>query len=525
MLSSIIGLLTAATALLLMLTEMKWDVQMLQQNSYRNERFTKWLQTSGEASSAGRLLDLVLLVLSVSMFTMSWIVEVIMVAVILIKCVSSWRKKYKKPLVFTKRVLRLLITEAVVVAAIAVAAGIFRHDARTTGSVALAAATFSYALTLAANWAIRPLETAINNRYIDDAKRRLAQMPHMTVVGITGSYGKTSTKHYLNRILSEKYSVLMTPGSYNTPMGVVRTVREMMKPYNDIFIVEMGAKNVGDIREICDIVHPSVGIVTAVGEQHLETFKTIERVQSTKFELVDALPADGFAVLNNDFEQIADRPVTNVPTARYSLKPLPGSDYHITGVTYTPSGTEFTVEGNGSCITARTKLVGECNVSNLAAAVITAKRLGVPDDKIRYAVSRIEQVEHRLNVKRTPGGITIIDDAFNSNPDGSRMALDVLAGMSGGKRIVITPGMIELGTKQEHYNQIFGQRIAKCADVAIIVGQYNRDAILKGIKSGGMDKKRVHPVDSFDQAQKLMLSIARPGDTVLYENDLPDSFK
>ena len=167
----------------------------------------------------------------------------------------------------------------------------------------------------------------------------------------------------------------------------------------------------------------------------------------------------------------------------------------------------------------------KCNISNLMAAVIMALHLGVDEQKIKYAVSRIEQVEHRLNVKRTASGITIIDDAFNSNPDGSRMALDVLAGMKGGKRIVITPGMIELGSKQEYFNELFGEHIAETADVAIIVGQYNRDAILKGINKKDMNSANVHSVTTFAEAQKLMLSFAQAGDTVLYENDLPDSFK
>ena len=335
----------------------------------------------------------------------------------------------------------------------------------------------------------------------------------MKVVGITGSYGKTSTKHYLNRILSEKYSVLMTPGSYNTPMGVVRTVREMMQPYNDLFIVEMGAKNIGDIKEICDIVHPQMGIVTAVGAQHLESFKTIENVQRTKFELVDALPADGFAE------------VSNVEWKRYSVCENSTGDYKAVNIQYSAQGTSFTIVGEGRSIDLTTKLVGECNISNLMAAVIMALKLDVPEQKIKYAVSKIEQVEHRLNVKRTASGITIIDDAFNSNPDGSRMALDVLAGMKGGKRIVITPGMIELGDKQKHFNKLFGEHIAETCDVAIVVGQYNREAILEGIKAKGMPADAVKVADTFAQAQQMMLGFAKAGDTVLYENDLPDTFK
>nr|MDE6127370.1 hypothetical protein [Muribaculaceae bacterium] len=156
---------------------------------------------------------------------------------------------------------------------------------------------------------------------------------------------------------------------------------------------------------------------------------------------------------------------------------------------------------------------------------IVALRLGVPAEKIRYAVGQIEQVEHRLNMKRTPGGVTIIDDAFNSNPSGSRMALDVLSRMSGGKRIVVTPGMIELGSVQASANEELGHHAAACADVAIVVGSYNREAILAGLAAGPIKAADVHAVDSFAEAQALLSGILRPGDTVLYENDLPDTFK
>lgn len=151
--------------------------------------------------------------------------------------------------------------------------------------------------------------------------------------------------------------------------------------------------------------------------------------------------------------------------------------------------------------------------------------LDVPMERIRYAVSKIEQVEHRLSLKRIPGGLTIIDDAFNSNPDGSRMALDVLASMKNGKRIVITPGMIELGDKQYVYNEEFGRKIAASVDVAILVGEYNRDAILSGLRDAGMPEEKVHAVDTFKEAQAVLGTIAAAGDAVLYENDLPDTFK
>ncbi len=266
-----------------------------------------------------------------------------------------------------------------------------------------------------------------------------------------------------------------------------------------------------------------MGIITAVGEQHLESFKSIENVQRTKFELVDALPSGGLAVVNDDFPFVANRKVDNVAVVRYGVEPRDAVQFYARDVEYSVRGTEFTVVHPAGELRLRTRLVGECNISNLLAAVAVALYLGVSDDKIRYAVEKIEQVEHRLNVKRTPGGLTIIDDAFNSNPAGSAMALDVLAAMTPGKRIVITPGMIELGDRQEELNRAFGEKIAASADVAVVVGRYNRDAILAGI--GENPAIEVHAVDTFADAQRLLGGIAGAGDTVLYENDLPDTFK
>ena len=506
---------------------LKRDMQMMQQNSYMNKRYFKWLRMSNDASSVSRLITLLAVSIPIG-FYYYW-AFILSSVILLIQSVLELRKKYKKPVVFTKRVWRLYIRCWVAVIAIKIAAGLVNWQ--FIPFVLMALTILSWVVVLNVNNALSPVERSINQGFINDAKRRLEAMEgSMTVIGVTGSYGKTSTKHYLNRILSEKYNVLMTPGSFNTPMGVTRTIREMMQPYNDVFICEMGAKNIGDIKEICDIVHPTIGIVTAVGAQHLESFKSIENVQRTKFELVDALPSqNGFAVINNDFEYVANRPVSNVAHVRYGVSNTKNTDYHAEDIAYSANGTTFTVvDNNGNRLELQTKLVGECNISNLLAAVIVALRLDVPAEKIRYAVSKIEQVEHRLNMKRTPGGVTIIDDAFNSNPDGSRMALNVLAMMNknGGKRIVITPGMIELGEKQYDYNKAFGAHIADCADVAFVVGAYNHDAILEGLSENNRDGRvKVIAVESFAEAQRLLPAEVRSGDTVLYENDLPDTFK
>ena len=523
--------ITIIIAVIALVFEFRRQLMMLQQNSYRNDRYSRWLSTSQDSTSAMRLVSGAVLLASLSTLTPAiWISAGLICAVSLTNTIILVRKKYKKPLVMTRRASRILLT-MLLLAAIPTVICLFVCQAQGASlifvvDIILAAFCFSQSFALVANWLLKPVEANINRKYYQDAERILRGMPDLKIIGVTGSYGKTSTKHYLNRILSEKYDVMMTPGSFNTTMGVIRTVREYLKPYNEVFIVEMGAKQPGDIKEICDLVHPEIGIVTAVGEQHLESFKSIENVQRTKFELIDSLPTDGLAVVNNDFPFVANRKVDNVKCIRYAVSECGPAQYIAEDIRYSAHGTSFTVvTPTGEKFGFSTHLVGECNVSNLLAAIIVALRLEVPIEKIRYAVNDIQQVEHRLNMKRTPGGVTIIDDAFNSNPTGSKMALDVLKMMTGGRRIIVTPGMIELGERQEELNAKFGEYIAGAADIAIIVGHYNREAIISGIKSTDTTSLDVHTVNSFSEAQQLLATTLKPGDTILYENDLPDTFK
>lgn len=518
-----------------LLLNFKYDLQMLQQNSYRPERYWRWQKS--RLSTGWRMTDVAMIFLLLSTLLTTELVAIIVTAVCMWKTIAIFRRKSKKPLVFTKRVWRLYTVTGVLALAIYLAAiisfgggtdhvGFYRGPAVALSMLLLETA-FSWAIVMVATIILTPVEKMINNRYRNEAVRILKSMPDLKVVGITGSYGKTSTKHYLYRILSEHYETLMTPGSYNTPMGVIRTVREMMKPYTEVFICEMGAKQLGDIKEICDMVDPACGIITAVGPMHLETFKSLDNVAKTKFELADAIPSTGFVIVNNDFEAAAERPVHNCECIRYGVSNPENCDYIAINITYSHEGSRFTVceVKTGREMDFTTRLVGECNISNLMASIIMALRLGVPEDKVRLAVSRIEQVEHRLSVKRTPGGVTIIDDAFNSNPSGSKMAMEVLGSFREGKRIVVTPGMIELGAKQDELNEELGRHIGGNVDVAIVVNDVNRESITKGILSTGFNKKNLHQASDFADAQRILSGIVASGDTILYENDLPDSFK
>ena len=507
--------------LLFLLATMRYSVQMFQQNSYRVERYNRWLRSTGEWYSRANILALLASITFI--FTSHVVALSIFAAWALVIAVAEFSIKYKIPIAYTMRVKRLFITRLIFTFAVVTVVHIF---AKEYTLVAMMALTFDY-WTILANLINRPLEQAISRWYYNDAKRMLRAMPNLTIIGVTGSFGKTSTKHFLYRVLSEKYNVLMTPGNFNTTLGVVRTVREHLKPHHEVFIVEMGAKQRGDIKEICDLVEPTIGVVTSVGEMHLETFGSVENVARTKFELIDALPKEGFGVVNIDsmaaLNYIKER---GYDVATYAVE-CEEAKYRASNVIYSATETRFDVAHSDRVDQGyATHILGRGNILNITAALAVAEHLGIGIEARRRAVRQIEQVEHRLSMRRS-GGIAILDDAYNSNPDGARMALEVLSGFAtDGKRYVVTPGFVEMGSKQFENNKIFGCDIARSkVDGVYVVNEVNRVAITEGLAEGGYPNAQVECVASFVEAMAALQPKLKAGDVVLYENDLPDSFK
>lgn len=377
------------------------------------------------------------------------------------------------------------------------------------------------AVALAALLAL-PLEKLIFHLYFRDAEKKLLANDRMIRIGITGSYGKTSTKFILAEILSQKYNVLATPASFNTPMGVTRIIRERLTPSHQVFIGEMGARHVGEIRELCRLVHPTIGILTAVGPQHLDTFKTLERIEKTKYELIDALPQDGLAVFMNDGD-IVERLYEKTEKPKL-LAAREGADAWAENVRVSPEGCRFTLRfGDGEAIECDTLLLGEHNVKNILAASLVARHLGLTPAQIARGIRSLKPVEHRLQLIRTPSGIGVIDDAFNTNPRSSREALKVLASFPG-KRVIVTPGMVELGEKEVEYNRDFGRCMAGCVDAAVLVGKKHTRPIREGLLEKGFAENQIYTVGSLDEAITAVNGLVKPGDTVMYENDLPDHY-
>ena len=367
-----------------------------------------------------------------------------------------------------------------------------------------------------------PIERLIFHLYFRDAEKKLLEDPRLIRIGITGSYGKTSTKFVLAEILSQKYNVLATPASFNTPMGVTRVIRERLTPSHQVFIGEMGARHVGEIKELSRLVHPTIGILTAVGPQHLDTFKTLERIEKTKYELIDALPEDGLGVFLHD-----DAIVTKLYEKTQKPKMLVGredSEAWATDVSVSPQGSHFTLHLKDwepfECVTV---LLGEHNISNILMAAAVAKHLGLNKEQIKRGILQCKPVEHRLQLLKTTGGVTVIDDAFNTNPSSSKRALQVLASFPG-RRVIVTPGMVELGAEEAKYNEEFGQAMAEAVDVAVLVGKRHTEPIQKGLKEQGFPAENIHVAANLDEAIQIVNGIIKPGDVVMYENDLPDHY-
>ncbi len=491
---------------------------MLQLNSYRPERYKKWCaENDKRLVNIPRLLPfLCVMLLWLYGRVDHWILYAAAAGVLLLTALLHLPKKAKKPLVVTPRVWRLFMTQALLCAAI-VCIGVFFGPQRGIALVGVASMVI-WLWTGLANSINVPLEKRIAQGYVKDARRILAAMPQLTVVGVTGSYGKTSVKNFLAALLGANYNVLMTPGSYNTTMGVVRTVREMLKPSHQIFIAEMGAKNPGDIREICELVRPQYGVITSIGEQHLETFGTVDNIIATKFELADAIPADGAVFLNWDNAYIRSREVA-APTVTYSTDVQ--ADYRASDITVDSHGCQFTLTApDGETCRYTTRLLGIHNIQNLAGCMAVAHKLGVSLKEMVYPVRMLKPVEHRLQL--LPNGY--IDDAYNSNPAGFRSALDTLACFDC-QRVLVTPGMVELGERQDALNRELGDYAASRCDYAVLVGVKQAPPLKEGLLAGGFDEDRLYVAESLQDGLAWVNNLPQEGQRiVLLENDLPDNF-
>ncbi|MCH5163233.1 MAG: UDP-N-acetylmuramoyl-tripeptide--D-alanyl-D-alanine ligase [Clostridiales bacterium] len=493
--------------------------KILQLSGYKAAGVFSWWKSTGYDTLiryiALTMLGFIAMIVYVGCFGVFEYARYCAVALYIILCVvflCSVKMGGSSGIKFTPRMKRMIVVDGLLTLILGAGAAWASWAHPYCQTVTAALGILAPFIAIAANALTSPFERFNNKKYIVKAKSKLAEKKPV-VIGITGSFGKTTAKNILAAMLDD---ALATPGSFNTPMGVCLTVNNELDGQK-YFIAEMGARYKGDIKELCDIVSPTYGIITAIGDMHVATLKSRAGVADAKYELAESLPSDGFLVLNGYNADCAALSERTAPCETL----VTGDGIAYKDLTIDGNGTSFTLVIDGSEYKVTTALLGAhiAELTCLCAAV--AVKLSVTPEKIVSAVEGMSPVEHRLQLIKG-GAVTVIDDAYNSNPVGAKNALDVLKCFDA-KKIIITPGFVELGAIEKDSNIELGKNIADVCDYAYLVGS-RADDIKKGAVDAGMLESTVCVFDSRDEAVKSLETIA--GDkVVLFENDLPDNIK
>lgn len=442
----------------------------------------------------------------------------------------------KKALVYTPRLRRLLAAAAALALVLAGCAclGVLRAPLPWAGVIVTAAGlsvtSMSLLLLAMAGVLNRPVESRVRRGFLRRARARMAEVNPL-VIAIAGSYGKTSTKHILAHLLEPYGSTLATPKSFNTLMGVSQTINDVLEDRHRTFIVEMDAYAPGEIAAICALARPSHAVITSVGPQHLERFGTMQRISTALYETIAALPDGGFAVVycgdpdSASLAELAARDGRNV--TRYGIDGEGGTFDVVAGdVQISGHGSRFTWRWPAAGLSHQVfvPLLGRHQVLNVTAALAMIHRLGLPLQAALGAVESLQPVDHRLQPVPTGNAITVIDDSYNANPVGVHNGLEVLAELEARARILVTPGLVELGPVEEAENRRYGEHAARVCDHVIVMDARPAQALREGLRAGGLSDDRVHVVRSLAEATAVIGRIAGAGDAVLFANDLPDTY-
>lgn len=424
----------------------------------------------------------------------------------------------KNKLVFTKRMLRFIGLYSIL--SIAVVFVIFYFIENIWLLILDCALLFLFEplILILSHYIILPFELLVKRFYMLRAKRKL-ERKSIIKIGITGSYGKTSTKNILAVMLEKQYKVCATPKNYNTEMGLCKTILENLDDH-DIFIAEMGARHKGDIKILCDMVKPDYAIITTIGSQHIETFKSLEKIEDTKFELALAVKENGLVVFNGDSQ--STQKLYNRFKGEKKLTCDKNGLAYATNIQTGSYGSKFDLILDGTSLKVETKLLGKFNINNIVTASALAHVLGINDHDIISAIKSLTPTPHRLEIIKNEH-CTIIDDSYNSNIVGSKEAMEVLASFEG-RKIVVTPGIVELGIEQSQANFKLGTYIADVADYLIIMNNVNKNELFSGAISHNFKKEHIFMADTRKKQKEILELISCKNAVVLFENDLPDNY-
>ncbi len=504
----------------------KHNLHMLQQNFYNeNNRYIKWGMKNTDKVFMYFEIPIILITFFNIFLQKEFLCLINLLYITLFYFVYEGlkREQVKIPLKVTSRVKRLSVTIFILYLIPLILANAF--DFGIFMFIYSVMIFINYFVVYISNIINIPIEKYVFHYYKSKAVKKLKLMNNMEVIGITGSYGKTSSKNILKDILSVKFNALATPHNYNTQYGLILTINNYLDKFNDVFIAEMGAFKRGRIKLLCDLVKPKYGIITTIGKAHLDTFGSVSNIQKGKFELIESLPSDGVAILNKDDELQCSYELKNDCQVIWIGIDNKKADIYASDIKMNRDGMNFLVhfKNKKKPVKFHTKLLGKPNIYNILAGIAFGNYLKMTDKELQLGVEKIKPIEHRLELKKLPN-YTIIDDAYNSNPVGANMALDVLNLMDGIK-VVVTPGMIELGEEQDTLNKEFGEHISKVADLVILVGEKQTKPIYNGLIESGYNPKKIKVINNVKDAFKIIDDKNFKKEAyILLENDLPDIF-
>ena len=507
------------------------SIHMLQLNFYdENHRYLKWLLKS--PTKVFLTVDMFFVIFAVFIGMPAKVCMALFALFYLVVLYQNYRatkkEQVKIKLAITSRVKRLLVTITIIyfIPFIGFYLGYMEEYLGIYYFLMGALVYVNYFVVMVANIINIPVEHQVFLYYKRKAKKKLKEMPSLKKIGITGSYGKTSCKNILNDILNVEFISSTTPKNYNTTYGMILTVNNYLDKFNDIFVAEMGAFQRGDIKKICDFVKPQYGILTRIGTAHLESFGSQENIQKGKFELIESLPSDGIAVLNRDDELQVSYHLKNKCRVIWIGIDSEDADVRATNLKFDYRGTSFDChfKGDKNTYHFETCLLGKNNVYNILGALALGEAFGISKEKLIVGVKKVKPIAHRLELKKM-GNINLIRDDYNSNPVGAKAALDMLKLMPG-KRVIVTPGMIELGSREYELNLELGRQIAKVCDEVILVGEHQTKPIQEGLQLEDYPEKKIHIINNVVIAYQLLQQMKESGKDLyaLFENDLPDQY-
>ena len=512
------------------------SLYMLQQNLYNeNNRYLKWIQRNPKKSY--NMVDFLPFLLGIFVYLSSdsFILETSYLTIMTIYILGIY-EEYKKNQLnqnkisfkITNRIKRLYMTEFLIILLLLGILVYTNFNGLILFILTLLMA-FNYYFIYLVNLLNKPIEKMVYLYYFKKAKNKLKDMNRLKVVGVTGSYGKTSSKNIIDHILSSAYITRPTPKNLNTPYGLMITINNYISKFDEIFIAEMGAYVKGEIKNMCSFVKPKYGVLTVIGEAHLETFKSRENICEAKFELIESLDSSGACVLNLDdpyqVDYVKNKLKNKVKILWIGINNQEAM-FNATNIKIDKTGMKFDVFYKNEKYHFETKLLGIHHIYNILAGIALGFELNIKVLDMQSKVKSLAPVEHRLEIKKL-NQIMMIDDAYNSNPVGARNAISVL-GMMDGIKVVVTPGMIELGALEDKLNYEFGLEIAKQADYVILIGKEKTKAIYKGLIDEKFNKDKIIILNKVvDSYHELDMIKARHSDMevyALFENDLPDIY-